>query len=144
MYRKYGAFITSLSVVVVLILAAKEPLAASGAPHGVASPPTHANSHRPVARPFQHLNHRHLRAFGAFWPGYGGNFYEPSNGEPILDVPAPVSGGISQPYDVPWDWAHRYPVAPGDGARGPGCPEETVTFRRRDGREQTVNLMRCY
>jgi hypothetical protein len=126
------------------MLAAKETFAASGIAHGAVSSSTHPNFHPPVARVLQHHRHNNFKAFGAFWPGYG-YFYGPSNDEPILDVPA--SGSIPQPsaYDVPWDWAHRYPAAPGaDAAHAPGCSEETVTTRRQDGREHTVNVLRCY
>jgi hypothetical protein len=142
---KFRAFIASLGLVV-FVLEASETLAASGAWHGPTSGATHAPFHPPFARPLQHHRHHQLGAFGAFGPGYGGYFYEPSDGEPIVDVPPPVSGEFSQPYayDVPWDWAHRFPLAPADGAHVPACPEEAVTIRRHDGKEQTINVMRCY
>lgn len=49
-------------------------------------------------------------------------------------------------YDVPWDWAHRYPpaVIPSERAYVPECPEQTVTVAGKGGKEQTVNIIRCY
>jgi hypothetical protein len=49
-------------------------------------------------------------------------------------------------YDVPWDWAHRYPpaVLPSERAYVPECPQQTVTVLGKGGREQTVNIIRCY
>jgi len=85
---------------------------------------------------------------GAFWPADEGFYYGPSNGEPIGDGAQPTSGDVhyTYTYDVPWDWAHRYPpaVTPSDRPYVPSCPSEAVTVPGRDGREQTVNVMRCY
>jgi hypothetical protein len=49
-------------------------------------------------------------------------------------------------YDVPWDWAHRFPpaVAPSDRPYVSSCPAESVTVTGRGGKEQTVNVIRCY
>jgi hypothetical protein len=79
----------------------------------------------------------------------GGYFYEPSIGEPPLDVAPPTSGDTHYGYtdDIPWDWAHRYPralTAPDAKAYVPDCPAQTVTVAGRDGKEQTVNILRCY
>ena len=80
-----------------------------------------------------------------FWPG-DSSFYGPSNGEPILDGTQGASRDIHYTYDVPWDWAHRYPpaVAPSDRPYVPGCGSETVTVPGHDGEERTVNVVRCY
>ena len=140
-YRISGALIASLGAVA-LMLSANATFAASGAaPHaGLAS--THF---RPVNPSFRH----HRRNFaGPFLPGTGGFFYDPSTGEPIVEVPPPASNDIhyTYTYDVPWDWAHRYPpaVVPSDRPYVSSCPAETVTVRGHDGREQTINVMRCY
>jgi hypothetical protein len=141
-YRMYGAFIASLSAVA-LMLAANETVARSGgAPRGGFTS-SRSISHPSVA---QSLRHHRRNTVGAFWPG--DFFYGPSNGEPIGDVTPPASGDVhyTYTYDVPWDWAHRYPpnVTPSDRPYVPSCPAETVTVAGRDGREQTVNVMRCY
>jgi hypothetical protein len=88
---------------------------------------------------------------GGFWLGDGSFYepsYEPSNGEPMLDGTQAASRDIhtTYTYDVPWDWAHRYPpaVALSDRPYVPGCHAETVTVPGRDGEEQTVNVVRCY
>jgi len=139
----YGAFIASLSVVA-LMLGANETLARSGAAPrgGVAS--MHPIFRPSIAHPFRHHRRNNV---GTFWPGAGGFFYAP-NGEPITDTTQPPSGDIryTYTYDVPWDWAHRYPpaVAPSDRPYVPSCPAETVTVLGRDGREQTLNITRCY
>jgi hypothetical protein len=81
-----------------------------------------------------------------FWPG--GDYYGPSEGEPPADVTQPNTGDAhyTYTYDVPWDWAHRYPpaVAPSDRPYVSSCPTETVKVRGHSGEEQTVNVMRCY
>ena len=91
---------------------------------------------------------------GGFFPGAGGFFYDPSYGSDGSYGDAPVQPPqqssqdirYTYTYDVPWDWAHRYPpnVTPSDRAYVTECPEQTVTVRGRDGTEQTVNIMRCY
>jgi len=49
-------------------------------------------------------------------------------------------------YDVPWDWAHRYPpnVVPSERPYVTTCPEETVTVPGRNGADASVRVMRCY
>jgi hypothetical protein len=143
-YRLYGAFIASLSVLA-FMLAANETFARSGgAPRGgvVAKPPI---SHPPVGHSFRH----HRRGVvGPFWPAVGGFAYGPTNDQPIADVPQSISGDFryTYTYDVPWDWAHRYPpmVAPSDRPYVSSCGAEAVTVPGRGGKEHTVNVMRCY
>jgi hypothetical protein len=141
-YRKYGTLIASLSAVA-LMLAADESFARSGATARSGSAATHSASARSVAHAFRH--HRRSNA-GIFWPA-AGEFYGP-NGEPLAEAPPPASGDVryTYTYDVPWDWAHRYPpaVAPSDRPYVPGCPAETVTVPGRDGTARTVNITRCY
>ena len=143
-YKKYGALIASLSLAA-LVFAANEAFARSGtAPHGaVAAKHSIARHHA--------LLHRHLRRndfFGTVWPAYGDYSSGPTPSEPLVDLTQPVPSDIrnSQAYDIPWDWAHRYPpfVTPGDKPYVPSCPAETVTVPGHDGKEQTVNIMRCY
>ena len=81
-----------------------------------------------------------------------GYYYDPSNdaasndAAPNLAQPASSDVRYTYTYDVPWDWAHRYPpaVVPSDRAYVTECPEQTVTVRGKGGSEQTVNIMRCY
>jgi hypothetical protein len=138
-YRIYGTVFASLSVIA--LFAANETFAASQAANRAAfnSPhPTH-----PLSPSIWHHRRRNL---GAFWPG--DYFYGPSNGEPTIGVTQPPSGDIHQTYtyDVPWDWAHRYPpsVRPSDRPYVSSCPPETVNVPGRDGAEQTITIMRCY
>ena len=139
----YGAFIASLGVVA-LMLGANETLARSGA-----APRAGVASGHPVFRPSVAHAFRHHRRnkVGTFWPGAGGFFYGP-NGEPITDAAQPVSGDIryTYTYDVPWDWAHRYPpdVTPSDRPYVSSCPAESVTVPGRDGTQRSVNIVRCY
>ncbi len=103
----------------------------------------------PIFRPSVAHSFRHHRRnnVGTFWPGAGGFFYAP-NGEPITDATQPPSGDIryTYTYDVPWDWAHRFPpaVIPSDRPYVSSCPAESVTVPGRDGKERTVSIMRCY
>jgi hypothetical protein len=140
----YGAFIAALSAIA-LMLAANETFARSGGARsgGIAS--SHPIFRPPMAHSFRHHRRNNL---GTFWPGTGGFFYGPSNGEPIGDVAQPMSGDVryTYTYDVPWDWAHRYPpaVIPSDRPYVSSCPAETVMVPGRDGKDQAVNVMRCY
>ena len=142
-YRKYGVLVAPLSAVA-LLLAANETFARSGAPRGGFTS-THSVSHPSVAQSFRH--HRRNDG-GTFWPADGAYDYGPSNGEPTVEGTPPASGDIhtTYTYDVPWDWAHRYPpaVTPSDRPYVPSCPTETVTVPGHDGTEKTVNVTRCY
>lgn len=138
----YGALIASLSAVA-LMLAANEASARSGSARGA-----FASMHPrpPVAHAFRHHHHRG-NFVGTFWPGIGDFSYGP-NGEPLVDATPPASGDVryTYTYDVPWDWAHRYPpnVVPSDRPYVPSCSTESVTVPGRYSQEQTVNVMRCY
>src|SRR5258708_58091 len=84
-----------------------------------------------------------------YWPGGGGFFYDgAAYSEPFADAGQPVSNDVryTYTYDVPWDWAHRFPpnVVPSDRPYVPSCPTESVTVPGRGGGEHTVNIMRCY
>jgi hypothetical protein len=143
-YRMYGAFVAALGVMA-LMLAANETFARSGA-----APRAGFASMRPIFRPsVAHLLRHHRRNnVEAFWPGVGDFPYGPSNGGPTLDVAQPTSGDVhyTQTYDVPWDWAHRFPpaVAPSDRPYVQSCSAENVTVPGYDGGERTVSIMRCY
>jgi hypothetical protein len=140
----YGAFVASFSVVA-LMLATTETFARSGAGHSGGFSSTRSISRSPVAHFFRHHRRNDV---GAFWPTAGGYFYEPSSGEPMADVVQPASGDVhyTYTYDVPWDWAHRFPpaVAPSDRPYVSSCPTETVTLAGRGGAEKTINVIRCY
>jgi hypothetical protein len=143
-YRMYGAFVASLSALA-LMLAANDTLAGSGAAFRGGFTSAHSVSHRSIARAFRHHRRNDV---GAFWPGTGDYPYGTSNGEPLANVTQPATGDVryTTTYDVPWDWAHRYPpiVTPSDRPYVTSCPTETATVPGRDGQGQTVNIMRCY
>jgi hypothetical protein len=140
--RKYGALIASLSAIT-LMLAANETFAGTAAASHGATMSTHSLTRPSIAQPFQQHRRNNL---GTFWPG--GDFSYGPNGEPIGNVGQPASGDVhyTYTYDVPWDWAHRYPpaVAPSDRPYAPGCGTEAVTVPGRDGADRTINIMRCY
>ena len=144
--KMHGALIASLSLVA-LTFATNETFARSGvapaAAHGGGpAPPSVAPS----------LRHHRGNRVGAFWPAAGGLFYDPSIGQAPVDLAQPTSRDMNYnythtyKYDVPWDWAHRYPpaVIPSERAYVPQCPEQTVTVAGKGGKEQTVNIIRCY
>ncbi|MGH6644867.1 MAG: hypothetical protein ACRED3_19455 [Bradyrhizobium sp.] len=126
-----------------LMLAAGETFARSGVASGFSS-----------ARPIPHASivpsfrHHPRHNIGTYWPGVGGYYYGPSNDEPLIDAIQPMSHDIryTTTYDVPWDWAHRYPpnVVPSDRPYVSSCSSEPVTVRGRNGGEQTINITRCY
>jgi hypothetical protein len=145
-YRLVGALVAAMSFVA-LGGGAEEALARSGGAPGVAGAagarPIVARA--PMARaPFRH---HHGRGFGSLWPAVGGySYYDgtPYNA-PAIDVTQPSNIHYTYTYDVPWDWAHRFPpnVVPSDRPYAPSCTNEVVTVPGRSG-EHTVNVTRCY
>ena len=143
MYRVFGALVASLSIATVAFAPAPA-LAGSATPHGAAFASTHAASHLPAIRSFRH----HRRGGAIFWPGVDAFDYGTPSGEPLVGAAQPPSGDVHYTYtqDVPWDWAHRYPpaVEPSNRPYVSSCPEETTKFPGPDGKDQTVNVIRCY
>lgn len=148
-YGKYGALIASVGAAA-LVFAASGASARSGAAgHGVVAAKHslarhHALLHRHFLR--NNNNNNNNNGFFAAWPDDYPN--GPTPGEPPVDLSQPVPNDIrnSQAYDIPWDWAHRYPpfITPGEKPYVPSCPSETVKVPGHNGNEQTVNIMRCY
>ena len=146
---KFGKLAASVGALA-LVLAASEAAARAGA-GGRGGVVTAHPIARPITRPIgPHVfrNHRGRN----FLPLVGGTFYGP-DGYPVTDVVPPASSApasnevrYTYTYDVPWDWAHRYPptVVPSDRPYVPSCPSETVTVPGRGGAEHTVNIIRCY
>ena len=138
-----GKFVTlaASAVAMVVNLAATEASARSAAA-GRGGVVSSRPMFRPTA-PHAFRNHR------GFFPGVGGGFYGP-DGTPTTEVtlPAHTSSDIryTYTYDVPWDWAHRFPpnVVPSDRPYVPDCTAEAVTVPGRGGGQQTVNVTRCY
>lgn len=140
MYKLCGALLASVGVA--LVLAANE---ASAAPRGsVAS--VHPMFRPPGAHAFRH---HHGRNF-FFWPGFDGTYSYGPDGAPLTEsYPPPQTSSdvhYTYTYDVPWDWAHRFPpnVVPSDRPYVSSCTAETVTVPGHDGGRQTVNVTRCY
>jgi hypothetical protein len=111
-------------------------------PAGAQGPGATAARTMPPAHAFRH----HRRSFvGPIVGGYYG-----ADGAPLLDAPQVQAGPsdvrYTYTYDVPWDWAHRYPpnVVPSERPYVPGCGNEIVTVPGHGGREQTINVTRCY
>ena len=141
--RMYRALVASLSAAA-LMLAANESFARPAAAHRGSFASTWTAFHPQGIRSLRHVRRNNP---GIFWPGVAGFDYGPSDGEhPVDAVPPSGDTHYTYTYDVPWDWAHRYPpaVTPSDRPYVPSCPEETVTFPGRDGKGRTVNVMRCY
>ena len=148
-YKKYGVLIAALGAAV-LLSAANEASARSTSGHRavVASKHSIAHSHFNRFNRFNRRNNFFGNNFGGVWPAFDDSLYGSPTGQPPMDLTQPIPSDIrnSQAYDIPWDWAHRYPplVTPGDKPYVTTCPSETVTVPGRDGKEQTVNIMRCY
>ena len=142
-YRMYGTFVASLSVLALMLAANEASARSGGAPRG-AFASTHSMSRPLVAHSLRHHRRNNVgapgRATGVSTTGL--EWRTPPDGT------QPTSGDAhyTYTYDVPWDWAHRYPpdVTPSDRPYVPSCPSEAVTVPGRDGKEQTVNVMRCY
>ena len=130
-----SALIVTLSALS-LVLATSETFAASRSTRGA-----FASAHRPGI----HFSRHHRRPQSAIgWLGDDGVYYGP-NGE---ELAPPTSGGArtSETYDIPWDWAHRYPpaVMPSDRPYVSSCGAETVTVPNSHGGTGQVNILRCY
>ncbi|WP_349628642.1 hypothetical protein [Bradyrhizobium sp. JYMT SZCCT0180] len=93
------------------------------------------------------FGHHRRHNVGTYWPGGGGYYYSPSNGETVVEAPQSTTRDIryTYTYDVPWDWAHRYPpnVVPSDRPYVSSCSSEPVTVPGRNG-QTTINITRCY
>jgi hypothetical protein len=141
-YKVLPVLIASLGAIAVL-LAANETFARSGSTSHRAFASARSGFHSSFARPL--LHHRRNNT-GDLWPAVGDGFYGPTDGEPTADVTQPSSGDVHYTYDVPWDWAHRYPpiVTPSERAYVPSCPTAVVTVPGRDGTRQTVNITQCF
>jgi hypothetical protein len=137
-------FIASVSAVA-LMLATNETFARSGVAPGFSSA-------RPIPRASAVPSFRHhpRHNIGTYWTGAGGYYYGLSNDDALAnaDVAQPMSRDIrfTTTYDVPWDWAHRYPpnVVPSDRPYVSSCSSEPVTVPGRNGQEKTINITRCY
>jgi hypothetical protein len=154
MYKLYAAFLMCLGVA--LTVASSQASGGARAGHGGVSASMHSTTfHRSFAR----SHHHGRRNRGAFFPG---SFFWGPYDQPNGDFAPPISGPISGPtsndidytykVDIPWDWAHRFP--PGffgstpersspPVAYVPGCAKQTVTVPGADGKDQTVNVVRC-
>ena len=137
------AKLTAAAGALTLVLATDEALARTGGGGGRGGVVTA----RPMARPIAPHAFRHHRGF---FPGAGGFYYAP-DGTPVTDVAQPPSHTsqdirYTYTYDVPWDWAHRYPpnVVPSDRPYVSTCTNEPVIVPGSRGGEQTVNVTRCY
>ena len=124
---------------------AEQAFARSGAPAVAGAAGARPGVQTPMARaPFRHHNGR---AFGGFWPTVGGyGYYDGSPyGAPAIDVTQPSNVHYTYTYDVPWDWAHRFPpnVVPSDRPYAQSCTTEPVTVPGRGG-DHVVNVTRCY
>ena len=143
-YRTYWALIATVSAAA-LMLATNDTFARSGvAPGGFSSARPIPNAS--AVRSFRHHPRHNI---GTYWPGAGGYYYGSSNDDGVLpDVTQPMSRDVryTYTYDVPWDWAHRYPpnVVPSDRPYVSSCSSEPVTVPGRNGGEHTINITRCY
>jgi hypothetical protein len=145
-YRLVGALVASVSFVALAGLAEQAFARSGGAPaFAGAAHARPAVTPTPIARaPFRH----HRRAgFGGFWPTVGGYGYYDGTpyGTPAIDVTQPSNVHYTYTYDVPWDWAHRFPpnVVPSDRPYAQSCTTEPVTVPGRSG-DHVVNVTRCY
>ena len=160
MYKVSAAFIMCISVT--LALASNQAFGQSGAALGGRAASTHSTSHPSITRSLHHqnrsamLHHRNRRNIQPFFNG--GFCCETLNGVPNTEVaqpPGSMSGDFHYTFknEVPWDWAHSLPpnffgAAPADSpapavSYAPGCRTQTVTAPGTDGKDQTINMVRC-
>ena len=159
MYKVCAAFTMSISMA--LVLASNQAFGQSGAALGGRAASTHSTSHPSITRSLHHqnrsamLHHRNRRNIQPFFNG--GFCCDSLNGLPGVDfAPAPAMTGdfhYTFKNEVPWDWAHSLPpnffgAAPADFPApvvsfAPGCRTQTVTAPGADGKDQTINMLRC-
>jgi hypothetical protein len=158
-YRGFFAFFAGVGIAGAALAVSMDAASARSGGGGAAAPVAAGApaarggvaSAQAMMRPHGGGGFRHRGRFGGtYWPGgYGdlGYGYSPY-GEPPVDNSAPVSADIrnTYTYDVPWDWAHRYPpnVVPSDKPYVSSCPTESVSVPGRGGGDHTVNITRCY
>ena len=147
-YTKFGTLVASIGVMA-LALVSDEASART-----VAASRSAVATARPHFRPFAAHSFRH-RHGKFFFPGVvGDTIYGPDgtpyglNGGPLTEGTPPVSSDVryTTTYDMPWDWAHRFPanVVPSERPYVPGCRAEPVTVPGRDGGDHVINVTRCY
>lgn len=150
--KAYMAFVTSLSVT--MALASHQAFGGPTAAPSGSSASAHSGARPSIGR----SPHHNGRNTGAFFPSAGGWFWwpsGPSNSQPNVDVRQIITGGPSYTctLDIPGDWAHRCPpslfASPPEPPPPPpvpyelGCPAQAVTVPGGDGKDQTINIVRC-
>jgi len=145
-YREYAVLLASASITALIFSVTAAAAASSTAPRAAFAAP-HPTFRPPVAGAFRH-HHRPGVIGGFYWPGYGDDVAAPSYGAPAVEGVPPATGDVqyTYKYDVPWDWAHRFPpsVAPSNRTYVPSCTDQSVTVPGRDGADHSVNITRCY
>jgi hypothetical protein len=122
-----------------LSLAYNQAFAQSGPAHHSLNFAKHSPHHRFP----HHDHHRRTKGFlGGSWgviDGFDVDAYPP------IDDPH-----YTCTYDIPWDWVHRcppvvaFPEPPsGPVVSGSSCVSQAVTVPGPDGKDQTVNMVRC-
>ncbi|MCL8486782.1 MULTISPECIES: hypothetical protein [Bradyrhizobium] len=114
-----------------------------------AAPPTASSQVTPPAPgPGPAIRHHHPRGYRAYLPAAGAFAYGGDGGPAPQQIPEHTSADVryTYTYDVPWDWAHRYPpnVVPSDRPYVSSCPMQTVTVPGRHGGDHSVTITRCY
>jgi hypothetical protein len=139
-HRMYRALVASVGALA-LMLTTGESFARPGAASHARSASTHSMSRNSVAQSLRHHRRNNLETF---WPDDG--FYDDgsSGGEPAGEAPQAPSGDVhyTYKYDVPWDWAHRFP--PNGRPYVSSCNAENVLVPGHGGKQQTVSITRCY
>ena len=141
-YRLVATLVASVSFVA---LAGSAEARSGVAPAIAGAAPVRPVAQAPVVRP--PFRHRNRTGFGGLWPTVGGYGYYDGTpyGTPAIDVTQPSNIHYTYTYDVPWDWAHRFPpnVVPSDRPYAQSCTTEPVTVPGRSG-DHVVNVTRCY
>jgi hypothetical protein len=147
-YRGFRLFFTGVGLAGAALLVSADMASArsGGLPAGRGG---FASAHAMV-RPhgiggFRHHG-RFVNGVWTYWPGYDDYGYGGA-GAPVGEAVPPQSNDVhyTYTYDVPWDWAHRFPpnVTPSDRPYVSSCPTESVAVPGRGG-EHVVNVTRCY
>ncbi|MGJ4905934.1 hypothetical protein ACQR0V_30500 [Bradyrhizobium sp. HKCCYLS2058] len=145
-FRNSGVFVVCAAAAA-LIFSTEAASARSGA--AVAAGPVGPSQVvRPAPGIRPGLRHHHYRGARAYLPAAGAFAYGGYD-EPVpQQIPERTSADVryTYTYDVPWDWAHRFPpnVVPSDRPYVSSCPMQTVTVPGRRGGDHTVTITRCY
>src|SRR5262245_52232566 len=95
-------------------------------------------------------SHHHRRPIRTFLPTVGGFYAGSFDGLPNTYRPTYTEPRFTSTYIIPWNWVHRCPPMPAalnplslPPVRTLGCTSQAATVTSADGKDRTVDIVRC-